>query len=107
EFFWAGLVRVALLHHVTWSVNSICHTVGEEDFEVRDRARNVWRLAMRSLGASWHKLQHADATRARHGVLKGQIAISDWAIGALEKLGWATKVRWPNTERLAAKRVKV
>src|SRR5699024_12722895 len=63
-FFWAGLVRVALLHHVTWSVNSICHTVGEENFEVRDRSRNVWWLAIPSLGESWHNLHHADPTCA-------------------------------------------
>ena len=106
-FFWAGLVRVALLHHVTWSVNSICHTIGEENFEVRDRSRNVWWLAIPSFGESWHNLHHADPTCARHGVLKGQIDISARVIWAFEKLGWATKVRWPNKERLAAKRVSV
>ncbi|RCV51228.1 acyl-CoA desaturase [Marinitenerispora sediminis] len=104
-FFWGGLVRVALLHHVTWSVNSICHTIGEENFEVRDRSRNVWWLAIPSFGESWHNLHHADPTCARHGVLKGQIDISARAIWVFEKLGWASKVRWPNAERLAAKRV--
>ena len=106
-FFWAGLVRVALLHHVTWSINSICHTIGEENFEVRDRSRNVWWLAIPSFGESWHNLHHADPTCARHGVLKGQVDISARIIWAFEKLGWATKVRWPNAERLAAKRVSV
>ncbi|MFC7326691.1 acyl-CoA desaturase [Marinactinospora rubrisoli] len=104
-FFWGGLVRVALLHHVTWSVNSICHTIGEENFEVRDRSRNVWWLAIPSFGESWHNLHHADPTCARHGVLKGQIDISARVIWIFEKLGWASKVRWPNAERLAAKRV--
>ncbi|MDA2803988.1 acyl-CoA desaturase [Nocardiopsis suaedae] len=104
-FFWAGLVRVALLHHVTWSVNSICHTIGEEDFEVRDRSRNVWWLAVPSFGESWHNLHHADPTCARHGVLKGQVDISARVIWAFEKLGWAYKVRWPDAERLKAKRV--
>ncbi len=106
-FFWAGLVRVALLHHVTWSINSICHTIGEENFEVRDRSRNVWWLAIPSFGESWHNLHHADPTCARHGVLKGQIDISARVIWVFEKLGWATKVRWPNVERLAAKRVSI
>ncbi|WP_017627068.1 acyl-CoA desaturase [Nocardiopsis chromatogenes] len=106
-FFWAGLVRVALLHHVTWSINSICHTIGEENFEVRDRSRNVWWLAIPSFGESWHNLHHADPTCARHGVLKGQVDISARIIWAFEKLGWATKVRWPNAERLAAKRVSL
>ncbi|PSK98365.1 stearoyl-CoA desaturase (delta-9 desaturase) [Murinocardiopsis flavida] len=104
-FFWASLIRVALLHHVTWSINSICHTIGEENFEVRDRSRNVWWLAIPSFGESWHNLHHADPTCARHGVLKGQIDISARIIWMFEKLGWATKVRWPNKERLEAKRV--
>ena len=59
-FFWATLVRVALLHHVTWSINSICHTFGSEEFEVRDKSRNVSWLAIASFGESWHNLHHAD-----------------------------------------------
>jgi stearoyl-CoA desaturase (delta-9 desaturase) len=104
-FFWASLVRVTLLHHVTWSINSICHTFGKEDFDVRDKSRNVWWLAIASFGESWHNLHHADPTCARHGVLKGQIDISARIIWALEKAGWAYGVRWPNAERLATKRM--
>ncbi len=104
-FFWASLVRIGLLHHVTWSINSICHTFGAEDFEVRDKSRNVWWLAILSMGESWHNLHHADPTCARHGVLKGQIDPSARVIWALEKLGWAHSVRWPNERRLAAKRI--
>ena len=70
-FFWASLVRIALLHHVTWSINSICHAVGEQPFETRDRSGNVWWLAVLSMGESWHNLHHADPTCARHGVLRG------------------------------------
>ena len=103
-FFWASLVRVALLHHVTWSINSICHTFGNEDFEVRDRSRNVSWLAIASFGESWHNLHHADPTCARHGALKGQLDPSARIIWALEKLGWAYDVRWPDEERLTAKR---
>jgi stearoyl-CoA desaturase (Delta-9 desaturase) len=103
-FFWASLVRIALLHHVTWSINSICHTFGSEDFEVRDKSRNVTWLAILSFGESWHNLHHADPTCARHGALKGQIDISARIIWALEKLGWAYDVRWPDEDRLAAKR---
>ena len=72
-FFWASLVRISLLHHVTWSINSVCHTFGEESFEVRDKSRNVAWLAIASFGESWHNLHHADPTCARHGALKGQI----------------------------------
>ncbi|NEA25680.1 acyl-CoA desaturase [Actinomadura bangladeshensis] len=104
--FWAGFVRITLVHHVTWSINSICHTFGSEDFEVRDKSRNVWWLAIPSLGESWHNLHHSDPTCARHGVLKGQVDISARIIQGFEKAGWAYDVRWPNSDRLAAKRTK-
>jgi stearoyl-CoA desaturase (delta-9 desaturase) len=103
-FFWASLVRVALLHHVTWSINSICHTFGATEFEARDRSRNVAWLAVASFGESWHNLHHADPTCARHGALKGQLDPSARVIWALEKLGWVYDVRWPDEQRLAAKR---
>ena len=80
-FFWASLVRICLLHHVTWSINSVCHTFGNEDFEVRDKSRNVAWLAIPSFGESWHNLHHCDPTCARHGVLKGQIDISAGSSG--------------------------
>jgi stearoyl-CoA desaturase (delta-9 desaturase) len=102
--FWAGLVRVALLQHVTWSINSICHTFGKEEFVVRDRAKNVAWLAIASFGESWHNLHHCDPTCARHGVLKGQIDISARLIWIFEKLGWVHDVRWPSQTRLSAKR---
>jgi stearoyl-CoA desaturase (delta-9 desaturase) len=102
-FFWASLVRVAVLHHVTWSVNSICHLIGERPFESRDKAANFWPLAIASMGESWHNSHHADPTCARHGVQRGQIDISARIIWAFEKLGWATHVRWPRPERLARK----
>jgi stearoyl-CoA desaturase (Delta-9 desaturase) len=103
-FFWAGLVRVTLLHHVTWSINSICHTFGDTDFKARDRSRNVSWLAIASFGESWHNLHHADPTCARHGALKGQIDSSARVIWIFEKLGWVYNVRWPDEARLAAMR---
>jgi len=103
-FVWAGLVRVALLHHVTWSVNSICHTVGRTPFKTRDRSRNVWVLAIVSMGESWHNLHHSDPTAARHGVLRGQIDSSAFVIRTLERLRLARDVRWPSPERIAARR---
>jgi stearoyl-CoA desaturase (Delta-9 desaturase) len=103
-FFWASLVRITLLHHVTWSINSICHVFGNKDFEARDRSRNVSWLAIASFGESWHNLHHADPTCARHGALKGQIDQSARVIWAFEKLGWAYDVRWPEEARLSAKR---
>jgi len=103
-FFWASLVRITLLHHVTWSINSICHTFGDTEFEARDKSRNVSWLAIASFGESWHNLHHADPTCARHGALKGQIDQSARVIWAFEKLGWAYDVRWPEEARLNAKR---
>jgi stearoyl-CoA desaturase (Delta-9 desaturase) len=102
-FFWASLVRISLLHHVTWSINSVCHTFGNEDFDVRDKSRNVAWLAIPSFGESWHNLHHADPTCARHGALKGQIDISARAIRWAEQLGWAWDVHWPDEQRLTAK----
>ena len=102
-FFWASLVRICLLHHVTWSINSVCHTFGNEDFDVRDKSRNVAWLAIPSFGESWHNLHHSDPTCARHGALKGQIDITARAIWVAEKLGWAWDVRWPDEERLSGK----
>jgi stearoyl-CoA desaturase (delta-9 desaturase) len=103
-FFWAGLVRIAFLHHVSWSVNSICHLIGERPFASRDKAANFWPLAVLSMGESWHNSHHADPTCARHGVLRGQVDISARVIRTFEQLGWATDVRWPRADRIAAKR---
>ena len=104
-FFWASLVRVSLLHHVTWSINSICHTIGERPFKSRDRSGNVWWLAVLSMGESWHNLHHADPTCARHGVEKGQVDSTARVIWAFEKFGWATDVRWPVAKRIDARRL--
>lgn len=104
-YFWGSLVRIGLLHHVTWSINSICHAIGDRPFTSRDKSANVWWLAILSMGESWHNLHHADPTCARHGVDKGQLDSSARLIWAFEKLGWASDVRWPRLERLRARRI--
>ncbi|MGW4056703.1 acyl-CoA desaturase [Amycolatopsis sp. NPDC004747] len=101
-FLWAGLARISFQHHVTWSVNSICHMIGERPFASRDRSANFWPLAILSMGESWHNTHHADPTSARHGVLRGQLDVSARVIWVFEKLGWAWNVRWPTAKRLAA-----
>jgi stearoyl-CoA desaturase (Delta-9 desaturase) len=105
-FFWGSLVRVAFLHHITWSINSICHVYGQRPFATRadDRAANFWPLAILSFGESWHNSHHADPTCARHGVLRGQIDTSARLIWLLEKAGWAYDVRWPVKQRFEARR---
>ena len=100
-FFWAGLVRLAVLNHVTWSINSICHMTGTRPFTVRDRSTNFWPLAIVSMGESWHNFHHADPTSARHGVRRGQLDMSARLIAIFEKLGWAYEIRWPTPRRLA------
>jgi stearoyl-CoA desaturase (delta-9 desaturase) len=104
-FFWGSLVRVALLHHVTWSINSICHTIGARPFVSRDKSANVWWLAIPSMGESWHNLHHADPTCARHGVLRGQLDTSARLIWMLERVGWVYDVRWPVQQRIEARLV--
>ena len=93
---WAGLVRVVLLHHVTWSINSVCHMFGRRPFASGDRSTNVAPLALLSFGESWHNYHHADAGSARHGALPGQLDTSAVIIGFFERAGWASGVRWPN-----------
>ena len=105
-FFWASLVRIALLHHVTWSINSVCHVYGERPFDSRDKATNFWPLALLSFGENWHNLHHADPTCARHGVLRGQIDVNARLIWIFERLGWVSNVRWPKLDRLQGKMVE-
>ena len=92
---WAGLVRMALLHHVTWSVNSLCHTFGRRTDGTTDRSTNLWPLAVLSLGDNWHNVHHAHPTWARHGAHRGMVDPSAWVIRRFEQRGWATRVRWP------------
>ena len=92
---WAGLVRMMLLHHMTWSVNSLCHTFGRRTEATSDRSTNLWFLALPSFGDSWHNVHHAHPTWARHGARRHMADPSAWVIRAFERVGWATKVRWP------------
>ena len=103
-FFWGSLVRVALLHHVTFSINSICHVTGRRPFKTKDRSGNVWWLAVLSMGESWHNLHHTDPRSARHGVLRGQVDTSARIIWLLERFRWVSDCRWPDAARIAGNR---
>jgi stearoyl-CoA desaturase (delta-9 desaturase) len=105
-FFWGALVRIGLVHHVTWSINSVCHIIGEQPYRSNDKAHNFWPLAILSFGESWHNSHHADPTCARHGVDRGQLDTSARLIWIFEKFGWVHDVRWPKRERFDAKRVQ-
>jgi stearoyl-CoA desaturase (delta-9 desaturase) len=106
-FFWAGLVRIFLLHHVTFAINSVCHITGRRPFRTRDRSQNVWWLAILSFGESWHNFHHAEPTSARHGVRLFEIDTSAITIKVMEKLRWVTDVRWPDASIVARRRVSV
>jgi len=87
---WAGLVRMAMLHHVTWSVNSVCHMFGRRPFAAKDRSTNFAPMAILSMGESWHNFHHAFPSAARHGAERGQLDSSAWCIRPVEWAGWAT-----------------
>jgi stearoyl-CoA desaturase (Delta-9 desaturase) len=86
-FLWGSLVRVFLLHHVTWSINSICHFFGRRRFVTTDQSTNVFWLALPSFGEAWHHNHHAFPRSAFHGLRKYEIDVAGWVILALEKLG--------------------
>jgi stearoyl-CoA desaturase (delta-9 desaturase) len=91
-FLWGGLVRVFLVHHVTWSINSICHFFGRRRFDTEDQSTNVFWLALPSLGEAWHHNHHAFPRSAEHGLRWWELDPSAWIIRAFEKLGLASKV---------------
>jgi stearoyl-CoA desaturase (Delta-9 desaturase) len=106
-FFWGSLVRIALLHHVTFSINSVCHIKGRRPFRTKDRSQNVWWLALPSMGESWHNFHHAEPTSARHGVRFMEIDTSAVVIRLMEKLRWVGDVRWPDATLVARRRMEV
>jgi stearoyl-CoA desaturase (Delta-9 desaturase) len=91
-YVWGGLVRIFLVHHVTWSVNSICHFFGRRRFDIADRSTNVAWLSVVSLGESWHHNHHAFPRSAYHGLRRWEIDPSGLLISALERLGLAWNV---------------
>jgi stearoyl-CoA desaturase (delta-9 desaturase) len=99
---WAGLVRMAVLHHVTWSINSVCHLWGRRPFVTNDRSTNFAPLAVVSFGESWHNFHHSAPASARHGVLPRQLDPAARLIRLFEKARWATKVRWPSPQQVTA-----
>ena len=104
-FFWASLVRYAVVHHVTWSVNSVAHAFGPRHYSTRDQSRDVRWVALLTFGEGWHNLHHADPNSARHGGLRGQPDLTAWLIARFERWGWAYDVRWPDERRIASRRL--
>jgi stearoyl-CoA desaturase (delta-9 desaturase) len=92
SLLWGGLIRMFFVHHVTYSINSLCHVFGRRDFETSDQSRNLAWLAIPSFGESWHNNHHAFPTSAVHGLKWWQIDISSVVIRVLERLGLAWDV---------------
>ena len=100
-------MRIFLLHHVTFSINSICHFWGRRSFKVTDESRNVGFLSLISFGESWHNNHHAFPSSAFHGMSRREVALDPgaWVVTILEKLGLAWKVVKIPKERQAAKKL--
>jgi stearoyl-CoA desaturase (Delta-9 desaturase) len=102
---WGGLVRVFFVHHVTWSVNSVCHFLGSRRFDTDDHSTNVFWLAVPSLGESWHHNHHAFPRSAVHGLSRWELDPSALMIAAMERLGIAWNVVRINPERQSERTV--
>jgi stearoyl-CoA desaturase (delta-9 desaturase) len=102
-FIWGSLARIFLLHHVTWSVNSICHFYGKRPFETTDFSTNNWLLSIISFGESWHNNHHAFPTSAVHGLERGQVDITGGTIKLLQKLHLARDIKVVSEKQLATK----
>jgi stearoyl-CoA desaturase (delta-9 desaturase) len=100
---WGGLVRAFFLHHVTWSINSVCHFFGRRRFDIEDHSTNVAWLALPSLGEAWHHNHHAFPRSAEHGLRRWEIDPSALLIRLMERLGLAWNVVRIAPERQEAK----
>jgi stearoyl-CoA desaturase (delta-9 desaturase) len=101
---WGGAVRMFVVHHVTFSINSLCHFFGRRRFETEDESRNLLWLAPFSFGESWHNNHHAFPTSAEHGMRRWEIDPSALVIRAMERLGLAWDVVRVDRERQERKR---
>jgi stearoyl-CoA desaturase (Delta-9 desaturase) len=100
---WGGAVRVFVVHHVTYSINSLCHTFGRQPFKTKDESRNLAWLAPFTFGEAWHNNHHAFPTSAVHGMRRWQIDWSAGVIWVLEKLGLVWDVVRISPDRQAKK----
>jgi len=96
---WGGLIRIFLVHHITFSINSLCHFFGRREYETGDESRNLAWLAPLTFGESWHNNHHAFPTSARHGLGRRQLDPSARLIALLQKLGLASEVVTVSADR--------
>jgi stearoyl-CoA desaturase (delta-9 desaturase) len=103
---WGGLIRIFAYQHATFSVNSICHMFGRQDYRSRDEARNNRLVALLVFGEGWHNNHHAFPASARHGLDRGQIDVSWWIIRGLERLGLVWNVKVPDAAQRERRRLQ-
>jgi len=104
-FLWGGLVRVLLVHHATWSINSVCHIWGSRPYKSNDESRNNPVFGILALGEGWHNNHHAFPTSARHGLAWWQLDLSYIIIIAMSKVGLAKKIKVPSEEKKNSRRL--
>jgi stearoyl-CoA desaturase (delta-9 desaturase) len=102
---WAGLIRIFFVHHITWSINSICHFFGARRFDTDDHSTNVFWLALPSLGEAWHHNHHAFPRSAFHGLRWYEFDPSGWLILAMARVGLAWNVVRVTPERERSKTI--
>ena len=103
---WGGVVRLFLVHHITWSVNSVCHTFGRREFESKDESRNEWVVGLLGLGEGWHNNHHAFPKAAYHGMKWYQFDFNALVIRSMKAVGLVKNVWMPSKDVMEARRVK-
>jgi stearoyl-CoA desaturase (Delta-9 desaturase) len=101
---WGGLIRLGYHNHVTFAVNSICHTFGDRPFATPDESRNNWLIGLLAFGEGWHNNHHAFPAMAYHGMGWRQIDLNGWVIQGLAALGLVWNVKQPSPELIARRR---
>ena len=101
---WGGFARIVLVNHVSWSVNSVCHTFGAQPFDIKDQSRNLWILGLLAFGEGWHHNHHAFPAMAFHGMSRRQVDLTAYIIRFLRRIGLVWNVKLPSPELIARRR---
>ena len=104
-FVWGGLVRVFMTHHLTWSINSVCHVFGKREYKSSDHSTNNAICGVLAWGEGWHNNHHAFPSSARHGLKWWQFDFSWIVIKTMEKCGLAWNIKTPSAHALASKKI--
>ena len=103
---WGGFVRIAVVNHVTWAVNSVCHTFGDRPFNIKDESRNNWIVGLLAFGEGWHHNHHAFPAMAYHGMSWRQFDLTALIIRLLAKLKLVSNIKLPSSDLVECRRRK-